>query len=280
MTGLARAMMDGMDDQSYARRLFAILANPHPTGVDPEDPYGQTDDGIDRHDGFGRDVWVESVKVVDGEHGAELEVEFGLAPASSPELGEVPPRGTLRLPMDTEWRQLSGYTDPAAYAPAVAHAVEMSAWQHVARHLRAQGSERERPALPAREAQWQLLLDALGSEGATREIAPGRIEVRGTNGGVVTVLISPDQWEHVLLEEAWSEVDLYVDGLLGPRQDDETFVVFYNGRLHRSTREELPPVRGTAEERKVAEAHAAHPNAVLAWRADAPSDQGDDPTQS
>ena len=57
-------MMGDMEDQAYARRLFAILTNPHPTGIDPDDPYGAADDGIDRYDGFGRDVWVASVEVV------------------------------------------------------------------------------------------------------------------------------------------------------------------------------------------------------------------------
>jgi hypothetical protein len=58
-------MMGDVQDVAYARRLFAILTNPHPTGVDPDDPYGQADDGIDRYDGFGRDVWVKSLEVAE-----------------------------------------------------------------------------------------------------------------------------------------------------------------------------------------------------------------------
>jgi len=34
----------------------------------------QADDGIDRWNGFGREVWVESLEVVDGAYGPELEV--------------------------------------------------------------------------------------------------------------------------------------------------------------------------------------------------------------
>jgi hypothetical protein len=53
-------MMVRMEDDAYARELWAILTNPTPTGIEPDDPYGQADDGIDRYNGFGRDVWVES----------------------------------------------------------------------------------------------------------------------------------------------------------------------------------------------------------------------------
>ncbi len=58
-----------MDDTAYVSELFGILTNPAPTGIDPDDPYGQADDGIDRYDGFGRDVRVTSARVVPGEHG-------------------------------------------------------------------------------------------------------------------------------------------------------------------------------------------------------------------
>ena len=91
-----------MEDEAYARRLFAILTNPHPTGVDPADPYGQADDRFDRYDGFGRDIWVESVAVAKGEHGSELLITFGLAVSSDPELLGVQQRGALRLAFDAE----------------------------------------------------------------------------------------------------------------------------------------------------------------------------------
>ena len=263
-----------MEDEAYARRLFAILTNPHPTGIDPDDPYGQADDGIDRYDGFGRDVWVASVEVADGEHGAELVVEFGLALPPDPDLQGVPERGTHRVPFDAEWRELSGYAEPAAYAPVVACEVEIAARHHVERHRRRPveplGGDQGRPVLPPREAQWQILLGALGDEGSVREVAPGRVELQVSGGAVVTVVVSPDQWERVLAGPAWGEVGLYFAELLGPRQEDEQFVVFYNGALARSTREKLPPVRGRAFERLMAQARADDPDALFGWYAHPP----------
>jgi len=266
--------MGDMEDDAYARRLFAILTNRHPTGVDPEDPYGQADDGIDRYDGFGRDVWVESVAVAHGEHGAELVVEFGLVLPSEPDLRGVPQGGTHRVPFDAEWRELSGYAEPAVYAPVVAAEVEIAARDHVERYWRRRadpvGGGQGRPALPARDAQWQIFLGALGDEGAVREVAPGRIEIHVSGGAVVTVVVSPDQWERVLAGPAWGEVGLYFAELLGPRQEDEEFVVFYNGALARSTREKMPPVRGRAFQRMMAKARDHDPDAQFGWFAHPP----------
>lgn len=104
-------------------------------------------------------------------------------------------------------------------------------------------------SLEAPDAHWQILLAALSDEGAVREVAPGRIEVHGPEGAVVTVVVTPGQWEQVLADHVGGDVDLYFAELLGPRQDDETFLVFYNGNLSRSIREKLPPVRGRALER-------------------------------
>ena len=266
-----RRMMVVMEDEAYARRLFAILTNPHPTGVDPADPYGQADDRIDRYDGFGRDVWVESVAVAKGEHGSELLITFGLAVSSDPELLGVQQRGALRLAFDAEWRELSGYDDPAAYAPVVASEVWWAASRQVERHRRGPADLREgderRLAMPRPEAQWQIFRAALRDLGAVREVAPGRIEVHGPEGAVVTVVVTPGQWEQVLADHVGGDVDLYFADLLGPRQDDETFLVFYNGDLFRSTREKLPPVRGRALEREIAEVQAEHGVAQLVWHA-------------
>ncbi len=60
---------------------------------------------------------------------------------------------------------------------------------------------------------------------------------------------------------------MFFGDLLGPRQEDETFVVFYDGDLARSTREKLPPVRGRAFESKIAHARAKHPDAEFGWYA-------------
>jgi hypothetical protein len=150
-----------MDGEAYARELLAILTNPDPTGIDPADPYGQADDGIDRYDGFGRDVWVESITVVPGEHGAELAVEW----AAGRRL-----RGIANLPFDTEWRQLSGYAEPGAYAPRVAKEVWFAAATEYERRQGDLDKAKLRASLPDRPTQWHLLLDALAVEGEPREV--------------------------------------------------------------------------------------------------------------
>jgi hypothetical protein len=274
-----------MEDEAYARELLAILTNPSPTGIDPDDPYGQADDGIDRHDGFGRDVWVESLNVADGQSGTELVVEFGLAVPPNPSWQGLPHRGSVRLPFDAQWRRLSGYEQPAAYAPAVARAVELAAHEQVERHR--SEAVRSRPGgarrlQPGRPEHWQMLLDGLSGEGEVREVGPGRVEVDirdeddPASSDVVTVVVSREQWEQVLAERAGGDADLYVAELLGPRDEDEKFVVFYNGDLVRSTREELPPVRGSAFERRIAEARAKHPGQQGHWSAHF-TETGDDP---
>ena len=271
-------MMGYMEDKAYARALLEILTNPHPTGVDPDDPYGLADDGIDRYDGFGRDVWVASLEVVDSVHGAELVVEFEVRPPSGPDWRSVPPRGLLRLPFDAKWRELSGYVDPATYAPVVARQTQSAAHTHVEHHRRRGAGrlvgDQGRPALPSREAQWQILLGALNHEGVAQQVSPGRIDVRTSDGTVVTFVVSPDQWERVLVEHASGDVGSYFADLLGPREDDQTFVVFYNGDLTRSTREKLPPVRGGALGRRLAQARAEPPEAKFGWYAHPPETPG------
>jgi hypothetical protein len=156
----------------------------------------------------------------------------------------------------------------------VATEVGIAARHHVERHWRRPadplGDDQDRPLLPPREAQWQILLGALADEGAVREVAPGRIELQDSGGTVVTVVVSPDQWERVLAGPAWGDVGLYLAELLGPRQEDEEFLVFYNGALARSTREKLPPVRGRAFERMMAEARADDPDPQFGWYAHPP----------
>jgi hypothetical protein len=104
-------------------------------------------------------------------------------------------------------------------------------------------------------------LDGLAAEaGPAVEVSPGRIEVRIAESSdrvdadrqVVTVIVTPDKWEDVLAAHGSRNVEMYVAELLGPRDPDEHFVVFYRGELVRSIREELPPVRGTARARRFA----------------------------
>ena len=261
--------MSHVDDEEYAAQLLAILTNPPPAVVHPVvgagDPHRQAEDGIDRHDGFGRDVWVESATVVDGPHGAEVVIGFGLDIPAGRGLDDVPRTGSLRLPVDATWRELSGYAEPAAYAPEVARRVQVAAGKHVQAH---RGGVRRAPSDgPGRAELWRLLLDALGDEGDVQEVAPGRIELRDDDGALVTLVVTAEEWERVWSEHAYGDVEMYLAELLGPRQEDETFVVCYENDLVRSTREQLPPVRGRALELRLARIRAEHPDGRFAWHA-------------
>jgi hypothetical protein len=247
------------EDEAFVAELLAILTKPDPTGIDP---YGMADDGINRWNGLGRDIWVESLRVVDGEYGPELEVVVRLA-VPADETPRIPGRAVARVPFEREWRRLSGYESPADYAPYVAGEAEWAARSHIRVHRAgpSQSTRREAAPLPARDVQWQLLLDGLAVEGGPAvEVSPGRIEVRladsddhvEADSPVVTVVVTPGQWEDVLAAHGWRHVEIYLAQLLGPRDPDERFVVYYRGELVRSIREELPPVRGAARARRFA----------------------------
>ena len=87
--------------------------------------------------------------------------------------------GTVTVPLDAEWRRLSAYADPAAYAPVVARRVESVARTLVARH-RSGARPRSIENLPDAASRWQVLLDGLAGEGAVREVGPGRLEPLST----------------------------------------------------------------------------------------------------
>lgn len=263
--------MPSVDDTDYTRALLAILTTREPPPGSPTDQYGTSADGIDRYDGFGRDVLVESLDIVEGEHGAELEVAFSLV---LPDDGspQIPPRGTVRMPFDPTWRELSGYDEPAAYAPLVARRVERAAHQHVLRHRAgdawARGREEMLAALPDRATQWRLLRDGLAAEGQVTEVSPGRLQVRLRHSDrVVTVVVTPEQWEQVLAFEASDDVPLYFVELFNSHDAEERFVVFWDDTLVLSIREELPPVRGGARRRRRTVLRSEPPDADVAWHA-------------
>ena len=60
------------------------------------------DDGIDRHDGFGREVWVDDLRPVGDGPWPELEVAFGLAVPDERRFRDVPRSGTVRMPFGRE----------------------------------------------------------------------------------------------------------------------------------------------------------------------------------
>jgi len=299
-----------MSDEAYAATLLAILTNPAPTGIDPADPYGQADDGIDRYDGFGRDVKVVGLQVVDGQHGDELEVTFVLElPAGDPEWDGVPEQGATRVPFDAEWRRLSEFDDPATYAPQVALRVSSAARDHAVRHQhggrqarrRAEYRAASRAALPHRDVQRDLLLQTLAREGEVVQVASDRFDLRlrreadgdrtKADAGpgvlyaspeVITFVLTPDEWEEVLVDEYKDDLRLYLAETLADPDPDERFVVFYDGSLHRSTREQLPPVRGRARERAWTLWRSEHPlGPGDGWYAYDPNDRGrrDDPAR-
>ena len=275
-----------MSDEEYVATLLAILTDPAPSGIDPADPYRQADDGIDRYDGFGRDVRVVDLGVVDGRYGDELEVSFVLSlPVGDPEWDGVPEHGSTRVPFDAEWRRLSGFDDPAAYAPVVALRVELAGRDHAVRHQHGGRPARRRDewraaaraALPEREAQRHLLLQTLAGEGDVTQVASDRFDLRLRDaagdpaesvGGpvaldatpeIITFVLTPDEWEEVLVDQYRADLWLHLAETLADPDPDERFVVFYDGSLHRSTREQLPPVRGRAHERARARWRSEHP---------------------
>ena len=184
-----------MDDAAYVQELFDILTRP----LDPDEPvdhYGTGRDGIDRYDGFGRDVRVTSARVtsarvVAGEHAPMLELGFVLDLPDDPALAGVPETGSFRLPVDAEWRRLSGYDDPAAYAPRVAREVVRRVHEHVRAH---QAPEPTSGELSSSDEMQGLLLEGLARLGSVREVAAGHLEVAGTwdPSSVVTVILPPD----------------------------------------------------------------------------------------
>ena len=236
-----------MDDEAYVQGLLAILTNPEPSGIDPADPYGQADDRIDRYDGFGRELRVTSAAVVPSEHGAMVELGFVLDLPDDLVAAGVPREGTLRLPVAAEWRSASNYDDPADYAPEVARQLMRSIHRHVGAHRPRTPTA---PTLPGRGEQWQLLLELLGRHGEVTEVSHGRLQVV-RDGNVRTQLITPDQWEQELLASGVNlyeghVLDLFWDTqihLSDPPPPDEAYLVHWDGKVQRSVREALPPVR-------------------------------------
>lgn len=190
------------------------------------------------------------------------------------------------MPFDAEWRRLSEFSEPAAYAPRVANRVGFAARDHAVQHqhggriarTRAEWRAAARAALPDRETQRHLLLQMLAGEGGVTQVASDRFDLRlrrgvdgdptqGASGAgvldetpeVITFVLTPEDWEEVLVDEYKDDLRLYLAETLADPDPDERFVVFYDRSLHRSTREQRPPVRGRARERAWARLRAEHP---------------------
>jgi hypothetical protein len=155
----------------------------------------------------------------------------------------VPRQNAVQLPVSAERRPASNLDDPADYAPVVARELMSSAHRHVSAH---RSPATELCDTVAGE-HWPVLIEHLGHEGTVRELPSGRIEVTQIRGGrtgeVLTVLLTPAQWELVMRRHVGPVPSDYFADLLGPRERNELFLVFWDGDLERSVREALPPVR-------------------------------------
>ena len=258
-----------VEDEEYARELFAILTRP----LDPDEPvdsYGTGSDRIDRHGGFGTDVKVTSIDVVPGPYGAEIEVGFVL---EVPEGWNVPAVGSCRLPFAAEWREAQGFTNPALHAPWAAMGVERGVRDHVT------ASRRDRPVndVPDRDAQWAMLLDLLAGHGDVTETVDGHLVVRRGDRHVVTALLTADEWERVLKKNGTPRPELVDDyeEILAALHEDGDYLVAWEDDLVRSVRPELPPVDGNIRailRVQAARARGEDPYAGGAWYAYTPVD--------
>jgi hypothetical protein len=218
-----------MADEEYVADLRAMLTSLNPIGS-------------------GSGARVTSMRVVQDVAYDELEIEFD-AVVDGEDLGS----GSVRVDIDRDWRELSGYAEPGSYIQVVVRELERA----VRRVVRPQPST---PSIDPDRA-WADLLRNLGYHGTVREVGDGRLEVTEHDGEVFTLQVTRKQWAQV-----WAHVsDDYFHDLLGPRSEDETFVVFHRDDLARSVREALPPVRSTAFERLIEERRAANPDATFGW---------------
>ena len=223
-----------MDDVDYARELYEILTAP----ADPAVPPGHLgDDWIDRGDGFGTDVRVTAINVVPGDHGSELDIAFVL---DRPDDVDVPREGSLLLPLDAEWREVSGFTEPEDYAPRVAARLVRC----IREHSRSHQPPRDDRDLPSRAEQHALLLEVLGREGQVVEQAANRYAVRQQKADLMVVL-TPDQWEQMIRRHGPRREQLleHFGELFASTPWEERFLVFWEGDAATSTREKLPPVK-------------------------------------
>jgi hypothetical protein len=209
-----------MEDEAYARELFAILTRP----LDPDEPvdsYGTGSDRIDRHGGFGTEVKVTSIDVVPGPYGAQIEIGFAL---EVPDGVDVPAEGSFLLPVDREWREAQGCVTPALYAPLIATQTERAAGRHVDRHTAAR-------------------TDAVVQD--PDDLAALVREVEEQHPGT-TFVATADEWAQVLRRHHGRRARLFEDvaELVASSHRDEHFLVFWEGELVRSVRATLPPVSG------------------------------------
>ncbi|MFC5678205.1 hypothetical protein [Aeromicrobium endophyticum] len=225
------------DDERVAELLSALQRL-----FDADDP----SDGIDRHDGYGRDYRVVGLRVVpsdDGFDDLEVSVLYG---------GQAV---TARLLFDRAWREASGLVDASSCAAYI-----VGTWQGAR-------SGEARPPAPHRQAAsdttglWRTLQQSLVRDYVNvNQVSHGRVEVVDEDGEIVTIHLTPQQWrdfvdqceafaERDSGEDAWGAGDGLaialgeLDELISSRWDDEEHIMFFRGRPFQSVRPELPPLR-------------------------------------
>lgn len=150
--------------------------------------------------------------------------------------------GSAYLPLTQEWRDASGFDEPADYVLPLASAVETA----VARLVRSHPPSPE-PTPAEIEERWQWLLERLALSGTVRADEPGRLVVEAEDGPGFTVIVAPEEWARIATPvepDADDPQEFY------SLQEDETYLVFHEDALVWSIRPDLPPVRGGAELRR------------------------------
>ena len=157
------------------------------------------------------------------------------------EVGEEPVYGSALVPLDSDWRYLSGYEFVDDYADLLAQRICSAAVREVMSPSAgpAPASSPEEVAL-----RWQWLLERLALNGQVVKRDAGSVRVLRGDGGGFTVLVTPEQWARIA-----EPADPHSDDPQDFNQlfDEEAFLVFYEDSLEWSIRAELPPVRFGAE---------------------------------
>jgi hypothetical protein len=148
----------------------------------------------------------------------------------------APREGSLLLPLDGEWREVSGYTEPEDYAPHVAARLVRCIRDHASAPQASRDDDRR---LPARAEQHAMLLEVLERQGQ--------------------------------VEPAWPLE--HFDELFASTPREERFLVFWEGDVTTSTREKVPPAKRPfpplrETRRRLAEARASGRD--FGWFAHAP----------
>ena len=144
--------------------------------------------------------------------------------------------GSAFVPLDSEWRYLSGYELVDDYAALLEQRISSAAREVMS--TSALPAPARGPAEVA--SRWLWLLERLALNGRTVDGHDGTIRVVQDDGAEFTVLVTPEQWARIA-----TPVDPHSDDPEDFNRlfDEETFLVFFEDSMEWSIRSELPPVR-------------------------------------